>query len=155
MSMGKYNSKYIDERIGLMSYYSQLWIDRNFALDYFLKSMMKIKTIEISEKIESIRFVYKNYSYWLLGMFLQVTLHRTDLLPEEFNRMYKRFIQSVCHNEEISETYKKILKIQFDLLQKKINTLLKDLYECLEDDEINEFKDIYNRWRKSDWKLIN
>lgn len=56
-SMGKYNVRFLDERIGLISLYSQMWIDKNFAFDYFLKSMMKIKSDYVSGIIEDFRYI--------------------------------------------------------------------------------------------------
>lgn len=44
------------ERIGLISLCNQMWIDTNFAFDYFLKNMMKIKSDYVSGIIENFRY---------------------------------------------------------------------------------------------------
>jgi hypothetical protein len=41
-SMGRVNDRLADWRSGVLSYRAQLWVDRNFALDYTLKSLEKL-----------------------------------------------------------------------------------------------------------------
>jgi hypothetical protein len=41
-SMGRVDARFADWRIGVASHWAQLWVDRNFALDYTLKSLEKV-----------------------------------------------------------------------------------------------------------------
>jgi hypothetical protein len=41
-SMGRVDARFADWRIGVASEWAQLWVDRNFALDYTFKSLEKI-----------------------------------------------------------------------------------------------------------------
>ncbi|WP_228004600.1 radical SAM protein [Amycolatopsis sp. YIM 10] len=41
-AMGRMDARYADWRIGVLARWGQLWIDRNFALDYTLKSLEKV-----------------------------------------------------------------------------------------------------------------
>src|SRR6266567_4513391 len=41
-SMGRVEARFADARIGVLARWAQLWIDRNFALDYTLKSLEKV-----------------------------------------------------------------------------------------------------------------
>src|SRR5262249_23714818 len=41
-AMGRIDARFADWRIGRSSHHAQLWIDRNFALDYTLKSLEKV-----------------------------------------------------------------------------------------------------------------
>lgn len=41
-SMGRRDARFADWCIGVCSQWAQLWVDRNFALDYTLKSLEKI-----------------------------------------------------------------------------------------------------------------
>lgn len=41
-AMGRMDARYADWRIGVLARWGQLWIDRNFALDYTLKSLERV-----------------------------------------------------------------------------------------------------------------
>jgi hypothetical protein len=66
-SMGRVEADYRDGRIGVLAHWGQLWIDRNFALDYTLKSIEKIVDGQPYEVVRMLRRVLKNGAYLLLG----------------------------------------------------------------------------------------
>lgn len=70
--MGRCECSYVQPIIGLMSHFSQLWIDRNFALDYTLKSLQKVCDDNLSIHLECIRRRIKQAAYELLGDMLFV-----------------------------------------------------------------------------------
>lgn len=70
LSMGRREASFRDPRIGLMSYYSQCWIDRNFSMDYTLKSIEKVAGVEVREEVHRMRRLIKEAAYGLLGDFL-------------------------------------------------------------------------------------
>ncbi|WP_245714751.1 B12-binding domain-containing radical SAM protein [Micromonospora inyonensis] len=76
-SMGRVEARYADWRIGVLARRSQLWIDRNFALDYTLKSLEKILTGQPYAMVRDLRRLLKNAAYQLLGTMLD-ELARTD-----------------------------------------------------------------------------
>ncbi|MGH3796739.1 MAG: B12-binding domain-containing radical SAM protein [Pseudonocardiaceae bacterium] len=66
-SMGRVEAEFADWRIGVLSNWSQLWIDRNFTLDYTLKSLEKILDGQPRHLIRGLRSVLKHAAYRLLG----------------------------------------------------------------------------------------
>jgi hypothetical protein len=66
-SMGRQDARYADWRIGLASHGAQLWIDRNFALDYTLKSLEKILDGEPRRSVRGARVVLKDAAYTILS----------------------------------------------------------------------------------------
>ncbi|MFF5075066.1 B12-binding domain-containing radical SAM protein [Micromonospora olivasterospora] len=76
-AMGRVEARYADWRIGVLAYRSQLWIDRNFALDYTLKSLEKTLSGAPYAMVRDLRRLLKNAAYQLLGTMLD-ELVRTD-----------------------------------------------------------------------------
>ncbi|HEV7669551.1 MAG TPA: hypothetical protein VGS22_13590 [Thermoanaerobaculia bacterium] len=73
-SMGRRNARFKDPAIGLMSDAAQRWVDRNFSLDYALKSLEKVLSGDERSLVRSARGVLKESSYRLLGTFLEQDL---------------------------------------------------------------------------------
>jgi hypothetical protein len=69
-AMGRRNAEFLHPGIGLMSDCSQRWVDRNFSLDYLLKSLEKISVGAERAGLRSGRALLKETSYGLLGRFL-------------------------------------------------------------------------------------
>lgn len=69
-SMGRVEARYADWRIGVLARRSQMWIDRNFALDYTLKSLEKILTGQPYTMVRDLRRLLKVAAYQLLGAML-------------------------------------------------------------------------------------
>lgn len=65
-SMGRVEARFADWRIGVCSTWSQRWIDRNFALDYALKSLEKITDGTAREALRAARVVLKDASFAVL-----------------------------------------------------------------------------------------
>jgi hypothetical protein len=77
-SMGRVQARFADPRIGVMSRWAQLWIDRNFVLDYTLKSLEKITDGQPHQVARGLRRVLKHAAYRLLGAMIDL-LDTTDL----------------------------------------------------------------------------
>lgn len=71
-SMGRVDADYADWRIGSASHHAQLWIDRNFAFDYTLKSLEKILDGQARRQVRAARVVLKNAAATLLGRMLDL-----------------------------------------------------------------------------------
>ncbi|AYF79100.1 radical SAM protein [Nocardia yunnanensis] len=64
--MGRLDSRFADWRIGVFSGHAQRWIDRNFALDYALKSIEKLIDGQARLVVRAARRVLKNAAFDLL-----------------------------------------------------------------------------------------
>jgi radical SAM superfamily enzyme YgiQ (UPF0313 family) len=81
--MGRRNADYADPAIGLMSDWSQRWIDRNFSFDYTLKSLEKVTGGREARAIRSLRGVLKLASYELLGEMIELAANVLDTVACE------------------------------------------------------------------------
>ncbi|GAA4239772.1 hypothetical protein GCM10022254_61480 [Actinomadura meridiana] len=79
-SMGRVDARFADWRIGVLSRRAQLWVDRNFALDYTLKSLEKLADGDRRSAIRDMRVTFKRAGYDLFGGMLAL-LDRTDADP--------------------------------------------------------------------------
>ncbi|GAA3755979.1 hypothetical protein [Salinactinospora qingdaonensis] len=70
-SLGRIDADFADWRIGICSQLAQLWIDRNFALDYTLKSIEKILEGEARHQVRHTRSLLKDAAFALLGAMLE------------------------------------------------------------------------------------
>lgn len=81
-SMGRVAARFADWRIGRCSYFAQLWVDRNFALDYLLKSLEKLLDGPPRDAVRKVRVVIKASAYallrQLLALFDDYPLHTAD-----------------------------------------------------------------------------
>jgi hypothetical protein len=66
-SMGRVDARFTDWRIGVTSHWAQLWVDRNFALDYTLKSLEKVLDGQPRHAVRQARVVLKDAAYTVLG----------------------------------------------------------------------------------------
>src|SRR5260370_37949009 len=65
--MGRVDARFADWRIGVASRWAQLWVDRNFALDYTLKSLEKVLDGPPRHAVRQARAVLKDAAYAVLG----------------------------------------------------------------------------------------
>ncbi|MCP2259763.1 hypothetical protein LX15_003472 [Streptoalloteichus tenebrarius] len=140
-SMGRVEARFQDWRIGVLSRWSQLWIDRNFALDYTLKSLEKILDGHLYQVARRVRQLLKNAAYLLLGRMIEA-LGRADALAEDHTAL-----EAGC--QAIAEAMIRDLHAE---LEPAITALLDDLpprHSTLLEHE-------HDGWRTtSTWKLIN
>ena len=66
-SMGRVDARFADWRIGVASHWAQMWVDRNFALDYTLKSLEKVLDGPPWHAVRQARVVLKDTAYTVLG----------------------------------------------------------------------------------------
>ena len=71
-SMGRIDADFADWRIGRCSQHAQLWVDRNFALDYTLKSLEKILDGHPRHAVCDARVVVKDAAFAVLGHMLRI-----------------------------------------------------------------------------------
>jgi hypothetical protein len=158
LSMGRRNSLYQDARIRLMSVCAQLWIDRNFALDYTLKSLIKITGSGNRRVINAARNVLRDHSYQLLGsMLFLCTGDKTCLLghpcPEELVDLRKRVVAS--SPDAWDSMFMTVLDLQFARLVEDWKPHSAGI-RLVAQGAAATFTNVHERWMQSrDWRLIN
>ncbi len=86
-SMGRVDTRYADWRIGVVARWAQLWIDRNFALDYTLKSLEKIIDGQPHQLVRGARGILKRAAYRLLGAMIDALDH-SDILDADHTELH-------------------------------------------------------------------
>ncbi|MGH3798951.1 MAG: radical SAM protein, partial [Pseudonocardiaceae bacterium] len=140
-TMGRVQARYADWRIGVLARWAQLWIDRNFALDYTLKSLEKIVDGRPHQVVRGLRRVLKNAAYLLLGAMIEA-LGQTDILAEDRYELEVR-----C-------------KALVEALIRELHAELEPAIAAVEADLSAEHRDLlrreHSRWAATQgWQLIN
>lgn len=134
-TLGKRDVDYLDKRIESMSHYSQLWIDRNYSLDYTLKSLAKLYPNGVSDTIRDVRKIYKRSSYTLLGEMIS-------------------FAKDKDTGTQID--YSELLNQNFAELAASLGKSFSFLYPVLSPMEAKALKRQYTTWKATNrWTLIN
>lgn len=160
-SMGKRRAKYKNEDVGLISLNSQRWIDKNFAVDYLLKSIIKISNKDIRDTIMLLRMRIKDYSYSLLGKML-------TLVTGDLKYLYQPRESEVVQVKDLSERWKngsykvkdavflKLLEFHFELLKDEFKKELKQLKPFIKEDDYGLIEKQVKSWASGEvWELIN
>lgn len=140
-SMGRVDARFADWRIGVLSHRAQLWVDRNFALDYTLKSLEKLADGDRRLAIRDTRVILKRAGYDLLGGMLAL-LDRTDPDP--------------VHREELDEACAELADILITRLRPSVDDAVTDLARDLPRTEAGVLLTEHAHWGSTDtWRLIN
>jgi hypothetical protein len=139
--MGRVEARYADWRIGVLSRWAQLWIDRNFALDYTLKSLEKILDGAPYQVVRSLRRILKQAAYRLLSGMLEL-LSATDILAADHHRL-----EASCAS--LADTLLDELRIELD-------PAVADVQQSLSADHQELLRREHQRWASAEgWQLIN
>jgi radical SAM superfamily enzyme YgiQ (UPF0313 family) len=142
-SMGRVDARFADWRIGLASEWSQRWIDRNFALDYTLKSLEKLLDGMPRHAVRQARTALKEAAYTVLG----------KMISEIEGQ------QGVHHPRAETETSARIaamLDSELGLLQICMETALRDAMRQLPAAYADALYREHQRWGSgTGWRLIN
>ncbi|GAA4636806.1 hypothetical protein GCM10023196_088010 [Actinoallomurus vinaceus] len=140
-SMGRVDARFADWRIGVLSHRAQLWVDRNFALDYTLKSLEKLADGDRHRAIRDTRVILKRAGYDLLGGMLAL-LDRTD--PD------------TAHREELDEACAELADTLITRLRAPVDDAVTDLARDLPPTEAGVLLAEHAHWGNTDtWRLIN
>ena len=125
-NMGRYDSEYLDNFIGLMSNFCQRWIDGNFAADYTLKSLEKVSGGEKAGAIRVIRELYKRQSFSLLtDMLLYYT---PNVKISELGKLENVFMGLIqrhhCELAKTMEEYVNECSLVLEMVDNTKNSLL-------------------------------
>jgi len=160
-SMGRVNTIYKDYRIGAISSVSQRWIDRNFALDYLLKSIIKVSNDDVISKVLHIRKLIKESAYNLLGIMIYLTNNELDFtLSEHQKRNLPDFFinqkKSFNSEEDLYDLFMELLAIHFDTLKHDFSERYNSVRESLPDSTTELIDREIEVWTlKNSWELIN
>jgi hypothetical protein len=140
-SMGRVEARYQDWRIGILARWAQLWIDRNFPLDYTLKSLEKILDGPAYHRVRELRRVLKDAAYLVFGGML----HALDgTAPDTTERQH---LDEVC-----AEVVEAIIRE----LRGSLDPIVTAVYDDLPHEQRDILAHEHDRWtRNHEWTLIN
>jgi hypothetical protein len=142
-SMGRVDARFADWRIGVASHWAQLWVDRNFALDYTLKSLEKVLDGPPRHAVRQARAVLKDAAYGVLGEMIAAI---EDQPPGGAAR----------GQERLSAQIGALLDAQIQLLRARVGDTVGQVAASLPARHLRMLHDEYQRWDAAPgWRLIN
>lgn len=162
-SMGKCNVKYEDARIGLISYNAQLWVDRNFSLDYTLKSFEKIYPLALRSGIREVRMILRDSAYSLFAKFLALITRDFSLIPTDLISDISD-IKNISTKWDSANIFSSANQLLFKEIMNKhfvqtVNTLdcgISSLKNKLQKPDVKKLEEVCDVWMaKTEWTLIN
>lgn len=139
--MGRLDADYADWRIGLAARHAQLWIDRNFTLDYTLKSLEKTLAGPLRHTVRAARSVIKDSAFTVLTDMIEV-ISAHDL----------------CHRREhpLARDLLAVLKARHAALRPDADRTVAALLPLLPAPSTRRLIREHNHWQASTgWHLIN
>lgn len=160
--MGRQDVKYSNPIIGILSKHAQMWVDRNFALDYTFKSLLKVMEPSLHPIVMKFRKILKSYAYRFLGIMLVIANNDLSL---EANIGDSRSAIEQATKAGWTENYSidclnMVLPQVMDWLFDKLSLNMESsfLQNALYLDTVSHrlIEKQLTKWGKSvDWKLIN
>ncbi|MFF8786793.1 B12-binding domain-containing radical SAM protein [Streptomyces sp. NPDC015125] len=143
-SMGRVDARFADWRIGVASTWAQLWVDRNFALDYTLKSLEKVLDGAQRDAVRGARIVLKDAAYTVLGdMIAAIETRPLDGAGANPER-------------ELTEHIGGLLEEHIGRLRERMSTTVDLLGPRLRSEHATTLTAEHGRWEKAtSWQLIN
>jgi radical SAM superfamily enzyme YgiQ (UPF0313 family) len=142
-SMGRVDAKFADWRIGVASHWAQLWVDRNFALDYTLKSLEKVLDGQPHHAVRQARVVIKDAAYTVLGE--MITAIEAQPLADVGRR-----------EQRLSAQIGAMLDAQTQVLRARMDNTVQLVATSLPAQQMRMLNTEYQRWdTATGWRLIN
>jgi radical SAM superfamily enzyme YgiQ (UPF0313 family) len=142
-SMGRVDARYADWRIGVASHWAQLWIDRNFALDYTLKSLEKVLDGQPRHAVREARVVLKDAAYTVLGDMIAAIEGQP---PGD----------AAAGEQRLSARMRAVLDGQLQVLRARVDDNVRCVAADLPTEHARMLRHEYQRWdAASGWRLIN
>lgn len=143
-SMGRVDARFEDWRIGVASHWAQLWVDRNFALDYTLKSLEKVLDGQPRHTVRLARMVLKDAAYAVLGNMIATI----ETQPAA--------VAGSIGEEELSSRIGALLDAQIQVLRARMDSTMRRVATRLPAEHRRMLHTEYRRWdRAIGWRLIN
>lgn len=140
-AMGRVDATFADWRIGVLSGWAQLWVDRNFALDYTLKSLEKILDGRSRRRVRDARVVIKRAAHQLLGAMIAALGETNPRSPSP---------------DALSKQCEAIAEKQLRLLRPALASTIVHVFGALPDDRAHLLRQEHRQWAAhSAWQLIN
>ncbi|MFI5783318.1 B12-binding domain-containing radical SAM protein [Nocardia sp. NPDC051570] len=137
-SMGRLDADYADPRIGVLSEHAQLWVDRNFALDYTLKSLEKILDGPPYRDVRAARVVLKDSAFALLDDMLAL-LDRTP-----------------AASADLPDAVTALMDVRLGELRTRMSGTIAQLRKVLAPADRDLLTTEWTRWHtRTEWTLIN
>jgi hypothetical protein len=135
--------EFADWRIGVCSQWAQLWVDRNFSLDYTLKSLEKILDGEPRHQARGARVVLKDAAYTVLGdMIAAAEQESVTRLPGRATVLEGRI--------------RALLDGEIEALRESMAKTVTDVTRVLPSQHVATLEHEHGRWARNDeWRLIN
>ena len=157
MNMARYNSKYLNERVGMVSDCCQRWIDYNFPVLYSLKGLYKTSKGESKNKIYGLMSWAKSIDHYLLNYIVY------QFGETENDEGLQKFAE--LHNFEIKKfdgTYEEILNRSLNSWQNVEAVFIDRTRDMLYTKTINDTSDFaltraIGNWQRNrgTWNKIN
>jgi hypothetical protein len=142
-SMGRQDAEFADWRIGVCSRWAQLWVDRNFALDYTLKSLEKILDGEPRRQVRAARVVLKDAAYTVLGGMIAAA----EQSPEDLHPSRRGVLE---------QGLRTLLDGQIGALRERMARAVADVAGVLPERHAQTLRHEHGRWAGAEeWRLIN
>ncbi|WP_199807869.1 radical SAM protein [Streptomyces sp. NRRL S-350] len=144
-SMGRQDADFADWRIGIASEWAQLWIDRNFALDYTLKSLEKVlEQGDAWRAVRAARVVLKDSAYTVLGHML----HAIESTPLSMG------VEG--GGAGLQGRLRTVLEEEIAQLARRVDGAVRKAALALPDDRAALLRAEHRRWLGNrEWALIN
>jgi hypothetical protein len=142
--MGRVEARFQDWRIGVASHWAQLWVDRNFSLDYTLKSLEKILAGAPRTAVREARVVLKDAAYTVFGHLIEA-IETTPLGTSES-----------VGAEGMGRHLRRALEGDLGELADRLADTIRCVSRVLPRDHALLLEHEHGRWvANSDWHLIN
>ncbi|MFJ9461011.1 radical SAM protein [Kitasatospora sp. NPDC101447] len=143
-AMGRVDARFADWRIGVASEWAQLWVDRNFALDYTFKSLEKILDGEPRQVVRAARVVLKDAAYTVFGHMIREIGDTTEA------------VGAVAGADELSERLRFWLEAEIGDLAERMDGVVEQVNQALPADHRRVLTHEYGRWTQTnEWRSIN
>ncbi|MFD4004660.1 B12-binding domain-containing radical SAM protein [Streptomyces rubiginosohelvolus] len=142
-SMGRVDAEFADWRIGVASSWAQLWVDRNFPLDYTLKSQEKVLSGTPRRVVREARSVLKESSYKILGAMIDA-IEVQPVTP------------SAAARQTLSDRLERVLDAEISYLRARMADAVTEVASVLPADHRRTLQEQHDRWASATgWVLIN
>ncbi len=158
INMARYKVSYLDKRIGDIAAACQRWIDRHFALDYYLKGIFKTANENERETIFKYRLEYRRLSYNLLESLTWI--FDDDGAAEVTSNIVDKKDIVALRERAKTQDRSRIIMETLDLFNDKMDLLVGKIesspYSEKRSGNNANLKKVIERWRrKKSWDLIN
>lgn len=158
INMARYKVGYLDKRIGDIAISCQQWIDRHFALDYFLKGMYKAADTAERVTIFGYRAKYRELSFHLLKSLIWI-FDKESTTKINGNVVSENELIPLREKARV-ESWDNVTMATLELFNEKMRLLVDGIDNAVDAGKITDkndrLKKVIKQWqKKSDWSLIN